>query len=94
MIERGVKRAMNDRFKCTFNPPPVHYETLKGQPMKTPSQRQNLEQMVAQIAAQYLLIETLETRNHDRLDFHEVPVWGIHAALMAAYAAGRASAGK
>lgn len=59
--------------------------------MKTPKQTQNVEQLIAQIAAEHLLIETLETRNRDCLDFHEVPVWGIQAALNAAYEAGRDS---
>ena len=39
-------------------------------------------------------IETLETRNSDRLDFHDVAVWAIRAALEAAYAAGHAAAAK
>lgn len=43
------------------------------------------------IAAELLRIETLETRNMDELDFHEVSVWGIKAALEAAYEAGRKS---
>lgn len=43
------------------------------------------------IAAEILRIETLETRNMDELDFHEVSVWGIKAALEAAYEAGRKS---
>lgn len=34
-------------------------------------------------------IETLETQNSDRLDFHDVAVWAIRAALEAAYEAGR-----
>ncbi len=62
--------------------------------MKTPSQTPTAAQTIARIAADHLLIETLETRNRDCLDFHDVPVWGIEAALMAAYAAGRASTGK
>jgi hypothetical protein len=37
-------------------------------------------------------IETLETRNNDGLDFHDVAVWSIHDALAAAYAAGQAAA--
>lgn len=37
-------------------------------------------------------IETLETRRSDRLDFHEVSVWGLRAALRAAYSLGVASA--
>ena len=37
-------------------------------------------------------IETLETRNSDGLDFHDVAVWAIRDALEAAYAAGQAAA--
>jgi uncharacterized protein DUF6900 len=37
-------------------------------------------------------IETLETRNWDRLDFHDVSIWSIHDALAATYAAGQADA--
>jgi uncharacterized protein DUF6900 len=37
-------------------------------------------------------IETLETRNWDRLDFHDVAIWSIRDALAAAYAAGQAEA--
>jgi hypothetical protein len=40
----------------------------------------------------HLFIETLETRNSDRLDFHEVSVWGVKNALMAAYEVGRQAA--
>lgn len=38
--------------------------------------------------------ETMETRNSDRLDFREVAVWQVRAALEAAFAAGRADAAK
>ena len=34
-------------------------------------------------------IETLETRNSDGLDFHDVAVWAIRAALEEAFEAGR-----
>lgn len=44
-----------------------------------------------QIAREHLHVETLERRCRDALDFHEVPVWAIEAALIAAYEAGRAS---
>ena len=37
-------------------------------------------------------IETLETRNSDGLDFHDVAVWSIRDALEAAFAAGQAVA--
>ena len=52
-----------------------------------------LEQLLDQIAKQHLFIETLETQHSDRLDFHDVSVWGIKAALEAAFEAGRKSVG-
>jgi len=47
------------------------------------------QQALAGIAAEHLGIETLETRNSDSLDFHEVSVWSLQAALEAAFQAGR-----
>lgn len=43
-----------------------------------------------QIAREHLHIETLEQRNRDHLDFHEVGVVGVQRALDAAYRAGQA----
>lgn len=43
------------------------------------------------IAQQYLGLETLQERKADSLDFHELAVWSIEAALLAAYQAGSAS---
>ncbi len=51
-----------------------------------------LETLLQQIALDHLFIETLETRNSDRMDFHEVSVWGVKSALLAAYEAGRQAA--
>ena len=45
------------------------------------------------IAQIILGLETLDTRNSDRLDFHDVAVWNIKAALQAAFEAGQ-QAGK
>ena len=45
------------------------------------------------IAQTILGLETLDTRNSDRLDFHDLAVWNITAALQAAFEAGR-QAGK
>lgn len=50
------------------------------------------EKQLQQIALDHLFIETLETRHSDRLDFHEVSVWGVRSALLAAYEAGRQAA--
>lgn len=51
-----------------------------------------VEALIAKIAAEHLDIETLETRSGDQLDFHNVSVWGLRAALEAAFEAGRKSA--
>ena len=50
-----------------------------------------IELLLESIALNHLFIETLETRNSDRMDFHEVSVWGVKSALMAAYQAGLAA---
>ena len=41
-----------------------------------------LENLLQQIALDHLFIDNLETRNSDRLDFHEVSVWGVKCALI------------
>ena len=51
-----------------------------------------LHQLFQQIAQDHLFVDTLETRNSDRLDFHEVSVWGIKTALQAAFDAGKQAA--
>ena len=40
------------------------------------------------IAKKHFDAETLETRNMDRLDFYDAPIWSIRDALVAAYMAG------
>ena len=45
------------------------------------------------IAREHLAIPTLEIRKSDRLDFHDVSVWGVEAALKAAYAVGARAGG-
>ncbi len=44
-----------------------------------------------QIARRRLGMDSLETRRSDRLDFHEVAVWNILAALQEAFEAGKAA---
>ncbi len=62
--------------------------TTKTAPAKTPS-----DALLLEIATRHFhSIETLETQNSDRLDFHDVAVWAIRAALEEAYAAGLAAA--
>ena len=50
------------------------------------------EALMLDIAKRHFLVETLDTRNSDGLDFHDVAVWSIRAALIEAYAAGLAAA--
>jgi len=46
------------------------------------------------IAQTLLGLETLDTRNSDRLDFHDLAVWNIKAALQAAFKAGQEASKK
>ena len=49
--------------------------------------------LLTDIAQRYFHgLETLETRNRDALDFHDVAVWAIRDALEEAFEAGRRSA--
>lgn len=55
--------------------------------------QQNIDQLLTEIAKSHLSIETLEIRNSDSLDFHDVAVWAIKDALQEAYEAGKAHKG-
>jgi hypothetical protein len=62
--------------------------TTRTAPAKAPS-----DALLLEIATKHFhTIETLETQHSDRLDFHDVAVWAIRAALKEAYAAGLAAA--
>jgi len=43
---------------------------------------------INKIAREELELETLDARNSDRLDFHELAVWRVRKALLKAYEAG------
>ncbi len=55
---------------------------------------QTLDALLTRIAQEHLFIDTLETRKSDSLDFHDVSVWGVKEALIAAYQAGLAAGQK
>lgn len=55
---------------------------------------QTLDALLTRIAQEHLFIDTLETQNSDSLDFHDVSVWGVKEALIAAYQAGLAAGQK
>lgn len=50
---------------------------------------ETLDRILGDIAKEHCFVETLEPRRSDSLDFHEVSVWGLKAALAAAYRAGQ-----
>ena len=52
------------------------------------AKQQQIDQRLTDIAKKHLNIETLETRNSDGLDFHDVAVWCLKDALQEAYGAG------
>lgn len=49
---------------------------------------ERIDRILTDIAREHLGIATLETRRSDGLDFHEVAVWQVKAALEAAFHAG------
>ena len=50
------------------------------------------QQTLEHIARKHLQIETLEIRKSDQLDFHDMALWSIEAALKAAFEAGKKAA--
>ena len=46
------------------------------------------EEIMTQIANEFLNMETLETQNSDGKDFHDLAVWQVKKALEKAFAAG------
>ena len=60
---------------------------------KRPGKKEpTVDELLSAIAKETLHIDTLETRQSDSLDFHDVAVWSVKAALEAAYRAGLAAA--
>ena len=51
----------------------------------------DINRRLEEIAKTVLDLPTLETRRSDSLDFHDLAVWSIREALLAAYHAGRES---
>lgn len=47
-----------------------------------------IDTLISEIAVTCLGVKTLETQNSDALDFHDLAVWSLKAALEAAFNAG------
>ena len=54
--------------------------------------QQPIDRVLEDIAREHLKVPTLETRRSDSLDFHDLAVWELRAALEAAYQAGLVAA--
>ena len=54
-----------------------------------PTPNAQRDALILEIAQRQFRLETLETRNRDRLDFHDLAVWALRAALEDAFEAGR-----
>ena len=50
--------------------------------------KKEIEDGLEEIAKEALFLDTLETRNMDDLDFHDISVWRIKRALFKAYQLG------
>lgn len=85
-ITTHLKLRMVDKKWRNSYEKSITEETGKVFPYKAPISKNELFSLLAEC---HLGIETLVTRNSDGLDFHDVPVWGVKAALEAAYEAGR-----
>ena len=48
--------------------------------------------LISEIAVKFLGVKNLETQHSDALDFHDLSVWTLKAALEAAFSAGYESA--
>ncbi|MEX2185709.1 MAG: hypothetical protein WD875_02900 [Pirellulales bacterium] len=51
-----------------------------------------VDKLLAEIAKRELQVPTLDVRNSDGLDFHEIAVWSLQRALRLAYRAGHDAA--
>lgn len=57
------------------------YTRIKATPKHKPNADAGRDAQLLGIARRQFRIETLETRNRDRLDFHDVAVWAGAAAI-------------
>ncbi|ABK43763.1 conserved hypothetical protein [Magnetococcus marinus MC-1] len=69
-------------------PSSVENQTIDAMAEETDPPEDHKAEIFSKIALDHLFIDTLETRNADSLDFHNVSVWGVQSALEAAYQAG------
>lgn len=54
----------------------------------------NTQQILEHLAQKHLGVATLDAQGSDALDFHDLAVWSIEAALKAAFDSGKQAAGQ
>jgi len=84
----------NDTFaraQLALGPPAEDTRNDHAPSQRRASNETSRDATLARIARELLHLETLEVRNRDRLDFHDLSVAWLRNALEAAYEAGRAS---
>lgn len=86
--EHGLDKDVVDQFLAEARTGDYAHLLETCQSWFACDQALSTDAILADIAQQHFDIETLETRNSDRLDFHDVSVWSIKAALSESYERG------
>jgi hypothetical protein len=89
-ITEHLTKRIADKGWCDWFENTIREETGKTYRRKT----QSKDDLFTEIAQRHLGVETLVRRNSDSLDFHDIDVSSIRAALDAAFEAGKAQAKK
>jgi len=90
-INKHLTSRINDKGWRGYFEKAIREETGKTYPHKNLITK---DELFTKIAHEYLNIETLEERKADSLDFYNVGIWDIKAALAAAFEAGKLQAKK
>lgn len=90
-INKHLTSRINDKGWCGYFEKAIREETGKTYPRKNLITK---DELFTKIAHEHLNIETLEERKADSLDFYNVGIWDIKAALAAAFEAGKLQAKK
>jgi len=92
MVEMARAYEMMREEARTRHPPSTQLGGLSmARARKQPDPLAQRDCLILEIAQRHFSIEILETRNRDRLDFHDVAVWAIRDALEEAFEAGRSA---
>lgn len=89
-----VSVSVNDGELHPIDEQPEKIQSRWAREFRQVIERDQVRLQALEAARRALGIETLETRNSDRLDFHDLAVWNVRAALEAAYEAGRKAGAK